>query len=90
MTQIIIKNFDNVTVEDYESYMKAGICEFWAITRIYTDDSTQLRQLASKYGYGVYSTSMLDVFEVIKRGATFEDRTRQMKNQNLSILLGAA
>ena len=32
----------------------------------------------------------LDVFEVIKRGATFEDRTRQMKNGNLSLFMESA
>lgn len=85
-----LKNFDNVESQDYEAYMRAGICEFWGITRLYSEDSTKLRELADKYGYGVYTTKCLDLKEVIKRGATFQDRTKQMKNENLTLLLSGA
>lgn len=85
-----LRNFDDVEVKDYETYMKSGICVFWAITNLYSEDSTKLRELANKYGYGVYTTPSLNMYEVIKRGATFQDRSKQMKNENLSVLLGVA
>lgn len=81
------KNFDNVESKDYETYMQAGIVEFWGVmnpTNL-NEDNTLIRKLADKYGYGCYTTQMLNVYEVIKRGTTFEDRTRQMKNENLSL-----
>lgn len=80
-----LRNFDNVEANDFETYMKAGICEFWAIVNPYNEESTQLKQLADKYGYGAYTTKCLDMYEVIKRGATFQDRTRQIQNGNISL-----
>ena len=80
------KNFDNVEPKDLEAYMKAGIIEFWAIVRT-AQDQSQLIQLSNKYNYGHYATAFIDLDEVIKRGATFQDRTKQMKNENLSVLM---
>lgn len=87
-----LRNFDNVESQDYERYMKAGICEFWGIIDMnnMNKDCNKLDELAHKYNYLCFSTSMLNVYEVNKIGATFEDRTRQMKNENLSVLLESA
>ena len=80
-----LKNFDYVESQDYEAYMKAGIIEFWAVIKFNGADNNKIHELADKYGYGCYTTQMANVYEMIKRGATFQDRTKQIQNENLSL-----
>lgn len=84
-----MKNFDNVKSQDYEAYMKAGICEFWAIIKFNGEDNNKIHELADKYNYGCYTTTWVDVYEMIKIGATFEDRNKQIQNENLTNILNS-
>lgn len=84
-----IKNYDHTSSQDYETYMKAGIIDFWATVNTLQEQS-KLIQLCKKYGYSKYSTAWINVDEVIKDGATMSDLVKQNKNENLSVLLGAS